>query len=291
MKNLYVYCYGSFGLSWPTSDTFARESLQIKSSYRFLKVWHLCRRQTSKLVPLWRKGRRGRWTVLLDPRESTQDALTTGKALFSSCPLLALDNQPQNRESQETRQHNFYCSQKYLFLAQEIQVVPLFEWTQGYLSTAAAPGCQLSWTPGRACPISALCPCTCLSLCLQPVLSDICNLFPPAGEWDFAELAVPWAINGYFYCFRTFCSSASSGSCSDPPCNLCHLSLWLGCSATPGMTHCPAISQLLALCGCRSCSKPAWRQTTGKNNRASPASGVDLQPLWVTLQFHNKATL
>lgn len=67
-----------------------------------------------------KEGRRGRWTVLLDPRESTQDALTTGKALFSSCPLLASDNQPQNRESQETRQHNFYCSQKYLFLAQEI---------------------------------------------------------------------------------------------------------------------------------------------------------------------------
>lgn len=78
-----------------------------------------------------KEGRRGRWTVLLDPGESTQDALTTGKALFSSCPLLASDNQPQNRESQETRQHNFYFFQKYLFLAQEIQVVPLFEWTQG----------------------------------------------------------------------------------------------------------------------------------------------------------------
>lgn len=119
---------------WMKLANFRHVCQRVLTDKKFIQisgVWHLCRRQTSKLVPLWRKGRRGRWTVLLDPGESTQDALTTGKALFSSCPLLASDNQPQNRESQETRQHNFYCSQKYLFLAQEIQVVLLFEWTQG----------------------------------------------------------------------------------------------------------------------------------------------------------------
>lgn len=120
---LCIWCHSSFGINWPASHICQRVGvlLQIKSLDRFLKVRHLCRRETSKLVPHWRKGRRGRWTVLLDPGESTQDALTTGKALFSSYPLLASDNQPQNTEPQETRQHNFYCSQKYLFLAEEFK--------------------------------------------------------------------------------------------------------------------------------------------------------------------------
>lgn len=121
MMYLCLCCHSSFGASCPASDTFAREteSSQIKSLDSSLEVQHLCRRQTSKLALRWRKGRRGRWTVLLDPGESTQDALTTGKALFSSCPLLASDNQPQNTEPQETRQRNFYCSQKYLFVAEK----------------------------------------------------------------------------------------------------------------------------------------------------------------------------
>lgn len=171
---LCICCHSSFEVSWPASDIFAREteSLQIKSLDTFLKVQPLSRRQTSKLTLHWRKGRRGRWTVLLDPGESTQDALTTGKALFSSCPLLALDNQPQNIEPQETRQHNFYCSQQCSFLAEEIQVVPLVQDTRvtsHHRCYAAALGCCVGCNFFRSLShFSSM--YMHLSGCLQPVL-------------------------------------------------------------------------------------------------------------------------
>lgn len=170
----------------------------------------------------WGKGRRGRWTALLDPGESTEDALTTGKALFSSCPLLALDDQPQNTEPQETRQRNFYCSQQCLFLAEEIQVVPLgldTRVTSHHRRYAAALGCWVGCNFCRSLSHFSSMHMH-LSGCLQPALWNIFFFFNPpdfplVGKTDLAELSFSWftRINGYCFCCRTFHSSPSSRSC------------------------------------------------------------------------------
>lgn len=90
MMYLCVYCCGSFGLSQPTSDTFARESLQIKKIIQVSESLALVQKTDIQISASLKEGQKRKVNCIIRPQRIHTGCPDHRKSFIQLLPLISL---------------------------------------------------------------------------------------------------------------------------------------------------------------------------------------------------------
>lgn len=89
MMYLCVYCYGSFGLSWPTSDTFARV-LTDKKLIQISESLALVQRTDIQISASLKEEQKRKVNCIIRPRRIDTGCPDHRKSFIQLLPLISL---------------------------------------------------------------------------------------------------------------------------------------------------------------------------------------------------------